>query len=293
MTRPVFTGAAVAIVTPFTDNGVNFGELERLIEFQIKEGIDAIVICGTTGEASTMPDPEHKEVIRFAVEKVKSRVPVIAGTGSNDTRHAIELSRFAQEAGADAILTVTPYYNKATQNGLYMHFKAIAESIDIPVILYNVPSRTVLNIDPSTLQKLSEVRNIAGVKECNLSQTGKVAALCGPDFTIYSGEDGQVLPMLAYGGKGVISVAANIVPADMHYLVESFLNGDIEKSRNIQLKLLPLIDALFSEVNPIPVKAAMKLMGFNAGKCRLPLTEIEPKNLENLKNEMRKYGLLG
>ena len=250
------------------------------------------MICGTTGEASTMPDPEHKEVIRFAVEKVKSRVPVIAGTGSNDTRHAIELSRFAQEAGADAILTVTPYYNKATQNGLYMHFKAIAESIDIPVILYNVPSRTVLNIDPSTLQKLSEVRNIAGVKECNLSQTGKVAALCGPDFTIYSGEDGQVLPMLAYGGKGVISVAANIVPADMHYLVESFLNGDIEKSRNIQLKLLPLIDALFGS-KPDTCKSSHEAYGFNAGKCRLPLTEIEPKNLENLKNEMKKYGLWG
>lgn len=292
MTGPVFTGAAVAIVTPFTDDGVNFDELEKLIEFQIKEGIDAIVICGTTGEASTMPDPEHKEVIRFAVEKVKSRVPVIAGTGSNDTLHAIELSKYAEDVGADAILSVTPYYNKATQKGLYEHFKAIAESINIPVILYNVPSRTALNINPETLQKLSEIRNIVGVKECNLSQVGKVAALCGPDFSIYSGEDGQILPMLAFGAKGVISVAANIVPADVHALVESFLNGDIEKSRNIQLKLLPLVDALFVEVNPIPIKAALKLMGFNVGKCRLPLTEIEPENLEYLKNEMEKYGLL-
>lgn len=292
MTEPVFTGAAVAIVTPFTDEGTNYEELERLIEFQISEGIDAIVICGTTGEASTMPDDEHKEAIRFTVEKVKGRLPIIAGTGSNDTRHAIELSRFAEKAGADAILTVTPYYNKTTQKGLYEHFKAIAESINIPVILYNVPSRTALNIEPATMKKLSEISNIVGVKECNLAQVGKIMNLCGPGFAIYSGEDALVLPMLAYGGRGVISVAANLVPADMHRLVKSFLDGDIEKSRQIQLRLLPLIEALFSEVNPMPVKTAMRLMGFNVGRCRPPLTEMEPGNLELLEKEMKNYGLL-
>jgi 4-hydroxy-tetrahydrodipicolinate synthase len=240
-----------------------------------------------------MPDDEHKEAIRFAVDKVKSRVPVIAGTGSNDTRHAKELSRFAEKAGADAILTVTPYYNKTTQKGLYEHFKAIAESINIPVILYNVPSRTALNIEPATMKKLSEVSNVVGVKECNFAQVGKIVNLCGPDFAIYSGEDALVLPMLAYGGKGVISVAANLVPADMRSLVRSFLDGDIEKSREMQLRLLPLIEALFLEVNPIPVKTAMRLMGFNVGRCRPPLTEMEAGNLELLEKEMKKYGLLG
>ncbi|NSW91792.1 MAG: 4-hydroxy-tetrahydrodipicolinate synthase [Firmicutes bacterium] len=292
MRKPLFTGAGVAIVTPFTDDGVNFEKLEELIEFQIGQGIDSIISCGTTGEASTMPDEEHKAVIKFTVQKVRERVPVIAGTGSNDTRHAIELSKYAEEVGADGILSVTPYYNKTTQKGLYEHFKAIAESIKIPVILYNVPSRTNLNINPDTMKKLSEIENIVGVKECNLSQVGDIINLCGDDFTVYSGEDGQVVPLLALGGKGVISVMANIIPKDTHDMVCKFLEGDIEGSRKIQLKTLDLIKALFIEVNPIPIKAAMNLMGMNVGKCRMPLVDMSEKNLEILKTEMVKYGLL-
>jgi len=292
MRKPLFVGAGVAIVTPFTDDGVNYEKLEELIEFQIKEGIDSIIICGTTGEASTMPDEEHKAVIKFAVEKVKGRVPVIAGAGSNDTRHAIELSQYAESVGADGILSVTPYYNKTTQRGLYEHFKAIAESIKIPVIIYNVPSRTNLNINPETLKNLSEIENIVGIKECNFSQVGEVINLCGEDFAVYSGEDANTLPVLAFGGKGVISVMANIIPKDTHDMVMKFLNGDIEGSRKIQLKTLSLIKALFIEVNPIPVKTAMNLLGMNVGKCRLPLVEMSEKNVEILKAELIKYGLL-
>jgi len=290
--KPIFTGSGVAIITPFTSDGVNFDKLEELIEFQIKEGTDALIICGTTGEASTMPDDEHKSVIKFAVEKVKGRIPVIAGTGSNDTRHAIELSRYAEEVGADAILTVTPYYNKTTQKGLYEHFKAIANSIKIPVILYNVPSRTNLNINPETIKALSEIENIVAVKECNLSQVGDIINLCGDKITVYSGNDEQVLPLLALGGKGVISVMANIIPRDTHDLVAKFLEGDIEGSRKIQLKTLNLIKALFIEVSPIPIKAAMNLMGMNVGKCRMPLVDMSERNLEILKNAMEEYGLL-
>lgn len=292
MRKPLFVGAGVAIVTPFTDDGVNYEKLEELIEFQIKEDIDSIIICGTTGEASTMPDEEHKAVIKFAVEKVKGRVPVIAGAGSNDTRHAIELSQYAESVGADGILSVTPYYNKTTQRGLYEHFKAIAESIKIPVIIYNVPSRTNLNINPETLKNLSEIENIVGIKECNFSQVGEVINLCGEDFAVYSGEDANTLPVLAFGGKGVISVMANIIPKDTHDMVMKFLNGDIEGSRKIQLKTLSLIKALFIEVNPIPVKTAMNLLGMNVGKCRLPLVEMSEKNVEILKAELIKYGLL-
>lgn len=292
MRKPIFTGSGVAIITPFTSDGVNFDKLEELIEFQIKEGTDALIICGTTGEASTMPDDEHKSVIKFAVEKVKGRIPVIAGTGSNDTRHAIELSRYAEEVGADAILTVTPYYNKTTQKGLYEHFKAIANSIKIPVILYNVPSRTNLNINPETIKALSEIENIVAVKECNLSQVGDIINLCGDKITVYSGNDEQVLPLLALGGKGVISVMANIIPRDTHDLVAKFLEGDIEGSRKIQLKTLNLIKALFIEVSPIPIKAAMNLMGMNVGKCRMPLVDMSERNLEILKNAMEEYGLL-
>jgi 4-hydroxy-tetrahydrodipicolinate synthase len=292
MRKLLFEGAGVAIVTPFTDNSVDFKKLEELIDFQISQGIDSIISCGTTGEASTMPDDEHLEVIRFTVEKVNGRVPVIAGTGSNDTRHAVKLSKHAEEFGADGILSVTPYYNKTTQKGLYEHFKAIAESITIPVILYNVPSRTNLNINPETIKMLSEIENIAGVKECNLSQVGDIINLCGDDFTIYSGEDGQVVPLMALGGKGVISVMANIIPKDTHDMTKKFLNGDIEGSRKIQLKTLNLIKALFIEVNPIPIKAALNLMGMDVGKCRMPLVDISEKNLEILKREMQNYGLL-
>lgn len=223
---------------------------------------------------------------------MNGRVPVIAGTGSNDTRHAVELSKRAEEVGADAILSVTPYYNKTTQKGLYEHFSAIARNISIPVILYNVPSRTNLNINPDTMKQLAEIENIAGVKECNLSQVGDIVNLCGDNFTVYSGEDSQVVPLLALGGKGVISVMANIIPRDTHDMICKFLEGDVDGSRRIQLKTLNLIKALFIEVNPIPVKAAMNLMGMNVGKCRMPLVDMSEKNLELLRRELINYGLL-
>jgi len=290
--HPIFKGSCVALVTPFTDDGVDFKKLEELIEWQIEQGTDAILICGTTGEASTMPDPEHKAVIRFAVEKIKGRVHVMAGTGSNDTKHAIELSKFAQSAGADSILSVTPYYNKTTQEGLYQHFKAIAEAVSIPVVLYNVPSRTNLNINPETLKRLSEIENINGVKECNLAQVAKTRMLCGDNLIIYSGEDGNVVPLMALGGYGVISVMANIIPADTHRMAAAFLEGDLETSRQIQIKTVNLVDALFCEVNPIPVKAAMNLMGMNVGKCRMPLVDISPKGLETVRSALKEYGLI-
>ncbi len=292
MTKPIFTGSGVAIVTPFTDNGIDFNKLEELLEFQIKNGTDAIIICGTTGEASTMPDSEHKSAIKFAVERVNKRLPVIAGTGSNDTRHAVELSKYAEEAGADAILSVTPYYNKTTQKGLYEHFKLIAKSIDIPVVLYNVPSRTNLNINPCTLKELCEMDNIVAVKECNLSQVGDIMNLCGDRITVYSGEDAAIVPFLSLGAKGVISVMANIIPKDTHDMVVKFLNGDAEASRKLQLKTLNLIKALFIEVSPIPIKAAMNLMGLNVGKCRMPLVDIDEVNLNILKNELKSYSLI-
>lgn len=292
MKGPIFTGSGVAIVTPFTNEGTDYNKLSELIEFQIKEGTDAIIICGTTGEASTMYDEEHKAAIKFTVEKVNGRVPVIAGTGSNYTIHAIELSQYAEEVGADAILTVTPYYNKTTQKGLYEHFKLIANSIKIPVILYNVPSRTNLNIAPETVKALSQIDNIVAIKECNLSQVGDIVNLCGDDFTVYSGEDASIVPFLSMGAKGVISVMANIIPKDTHDIVTKYLAGDVDGSRRLQLKTLDLIKALFSEVSPIPIKAAMNLLGMNVGSCRLPLVDMTDKNLEVLKNELKKYGIL-
>ncbi|NLM72491.1 MAG: 4-hydroxy-tetrahydrodipicolinate synthase [Clostridiaceae bacterium] len=292
MKKTLFTGSCVALVTPFTSTGVDFDKLEELIEWHIKEGTDAILICGTTGEASTMPDEEHKATVKFAVEKVNKRVHVMAGAGSNDTRHAIELSKFCEDVGADSILSVTPYYNKTTQEGLYQHFKTIAESVNIPIVLYNVPSRTNLNINPSTLKRLSEIENIVALKECNLMQAAEVIHLCGDNLHLYSGEDGNVVPLLSLGGKGVISVAANIIPKDMHTMVSAFLSGDIETSRRIQIKSVMLEKALFCETNPIPVKAAMNLMGFNVGSCRLPLVEMSAKGLEQLKAAMKDYGLI-
>lgn len=292
MKKPIFTGSGVAIVTPFTNEGTDYNKLSELIEFQIKEGTDAIIICGTTGEASTMYDEEHKAAIKFTVEKVNGRIPVIAGTGSNYTVHAIELSQYAEEVGADAILTVTPYYNKTTQKGLFEHFKLIANSIKIPVILYNVPSRTNLNIAPETIKALSQIDNIVAVKECNFSQVGDIVNLCGDDITIYSGEDGAIVPFLSMGAKGVISVMANIIPKDTHDIVAKYLAGDVEGSRKMQLKTLDLIKALFVEVSPIPIKAAMNLLGMNVGSCRLPLVDMSDKNMEYLRNELIKYGLL-
>ncbi|MBP7176068.1 MAG: 4-hydroxy-tetrahydrodipicolinate synthase [Thermoclostridium sp.] len=292
MKQPLFRGSCVALVTPFTQDGIDYQKLEELIEWQIHEGTDSILICGTTGEASTMPDAEHKEVIRFAVEKIAGRVHVMAGAGSNDTRHAIELSQYAQSVGVDSILSVTPYYNKTTQEGLYRHFKAIADSIKIPVVLYNVPSRTNLNINPETLKRLSEIQNIAAVKECNLAQVAKIRLLCGDDLVIYSGEDGSIVPLMSLGGMGVISVMANIIPADTHKMVAAFLQGDLETSRSLQIKSVNLVDALFCEVNPIPVKAAMNLMGMNVGECRMPLVEISAKGLETMKKALVEYGLI-
>jgi 4-hydroxy-tetrahydrodipicolinate synthase len=292
MKKCVFTGSGVAIITPFTSDGIDFDKLGELIEFQIKEKTDAIVICGTTGEASTMPDEEHISAIAYAVKKVNGRIPVIAGTGSNDTRHAIHLSKRAQEVGADAILSVTPYYNKTTQLGLYEHFKVVAESIAIPVILYNVPSRTNLNINPDTIQKLSAIENIVAIKECNLNQVGEIINLCGEDFTVYSGEDGLVVPLMALGGKGVISVMANIIPKDTHDIAAKLLAGDLEGSRKLQLGTVELIKALFIEVSPIPVKEAMNQMGLNVGKCRMPLVDMGANNKDILVKALRNYGLI-
>lgn len=282
MKKEVFTGSAVALVTPFTDSGIDFDKFGKLCDFHIDSGTDAILVCGTTGEASTMPDKEHLSAIEFVVKHVNGRVPVIAGTGSNDTNHAIELSQEAEAIGADALLLVTPYYNKASQKGLILHFSEIANSVKIPIILYNVPSRTGVNLNPTTACELAKIENIVAVKECNLSQVPELINLCGDSLAVYSGEDGQVLPILAFGGKGVISVMANIIPEATHRLVHSHLNGNANESRDLQLKYIPLIKAIFSDVNPIPIKAAMNYLGFNVGKCRMPLCDMEPEDLKKL-----------
>ena len=292
MKSPLFIGSAVAIITPFNDNGVDYDTLGDLIEFQIKNSTDAIVICGTTGEASTMPDEEHIAVVKFTVDKVNKRVPVIAGSGSNDTRHAIKLAQELEKAGADALLAVTPYYNKATQKGLYQHFVMTAERVKIPIILYNVPGRTNLNINPETMQELAKINNIIGVKECNFEQIGEIINLCGPDFAIYSGEDSMVLPYLSMGAKGVISVMANVIPQDTHDMVMKFLAGDVNIAMATQLKVLNLVKMLFCEVNPIPVKAAVGLMGYKVGDCRMPLTNLEGEKLTKLEAEMKNYGII-
>lgn len=292
MRSPLFIGSAVAIITPFKENGVDYGTLGDLIEFQIKNSTDAIVVCGTTGEASTMPDEEHIAVVKFTVDKVNKRVPVIAGSGSNDTRHAINLAQELEKVGADALLAVTPYYNKATQKGLYQHFKMTAESVNIPIILYNVPGRTNLNINPETMKELAKIENIVGVKECNFEQIGDIINLCGADFAIYSGEDSMVLPYLSMGAKGVISVMANVIPKDTHDMVMQFLAGDINKAMATQLRVLNLVKMLFCEVNPIPVKAAVGLMGYKVGDCRMPLTNLEGEKLIKLESEMKDYGII-
>lgn len=292
----IFTGAGVAVVTPFQKNGeVNYEKFEQLLEFQISNGTDAIIVCGTTGEASTLTHEEHLEVIRFCVEKVAGRVPVIAGTGSNCTETAVFLSKEAEKYGADGILVVTPYYNKATQNGLYEHFKIIAESVKIPMILYNVPSRTGCNIAPETIVRLcKDVKNIVGVKEASgsISQVAKLMSIAEGCVDLYSGNDEQIVPLLSLGGKGVISVLSNVAPRQTHEICENFFTGDIEGSCNAQLKAIELIDALFCEVNPIPVKAALNLMGKEAGPLRRPLSEMEPENVKRLEKAMKNYGIL-
>ncbi len=291
----IFTGAGVALVTPMhADGSVNFEKMKELIEFQIANDTDALIICGTTGEASTMSDEVQIECIRFAVEVAAGRVPVIAGAGSNDTAHCIELAQGCEKAGASGVLLVTPYYNKATQKGLILHYTAIANSISIPIILYNVPGRTGCNLAPKTVAELSKVPNIVAVKEAsgNLSQVAEIAALVGEDFDIYSGNDDQILPVLSLGGAGVISVLSNVAPKQTHDMVMHYLNGDTKAATKLQLEAIELVSALFCEVNPIPVKAALNLMGYGVGSCKAPLCDMEEKNLEVLKNAMKNYGLI-
>ena len=291
----IFKGAVVAIVTPMKADGeVNYDVLGEMLEAQIQGGTDAIIICGTTGESATLTEEEHSAVIRYAIKKVNKRIPVIAGTGSNCTATAIKLSKEAEKDGADGLLLVTPYYNKATQNGLIAHYTAVANAVNIPIILYNVPSRTGCNLLPETIAKLvKNVKNIVGVKEAsgNISQIAKVKLLCGDDVDLYSGNDDQVVPILSLGGIGVISVLSNVAPKETHDMVMDYLNGDLEKAREMQLKALPLIDALFSEVNPIPVKKAMSFMGWEAGPLRAPLSEMEDAHAEVLRQAMKDFGI--
>lgn len=294
MKNTVFKGVATAIVTPIDENGVDYARFAKLIDWQIAEGINAIVVCGTTGESSTLTDAEHKEAIAFAVKHVNGRVPVIAGTGSNDTAYAVELTEFACKAGADAVLVVTPYYNKATQNGLVKLFTTVADASTKPVILYNVPSRTGVNILPETCAILAEHPRICAIKEAsgNISQIAKTAALVKGKMDVYSGNDDQILPVLSLGGIGVISVLSNIMPKKTVEMCDSFFAGDIKKSTDIQLELLPLINALFCEVNPIPVKAAVSAMGMCENYVRLPLTVMEKQNEEKLLKLMSEQGLI-
>ncbi len=292
----IFKGAGVAIATPFKANGeVNYEEFEKLIEFQIENGTDAIIVCGTTGEAATMSEKEHMDVVKFCIDKVNKRVPVIAGTGSNCTATAIELSKLAEEYGADGILSVTPYYNKATQGGLVAHFSAIADAVNIPIILYNVPSRTGCNIQPETVVKLCrEKKNIVGIKDAtgNIAQTSRMMQLADGCVDLYSGNDDEIVPIMAVGGLGVISVLSNVAPKQTHEICQKCLDGDYAAARQLQFKALPLIKALFSEVNPIPVKSALDMIGFQAGPLRLPLTKMEAANEEKLREEMKNYGLI-
>ena len=293
MSKPVFEGAGVAIVTPFFENGgINFDELKRMIEFQIDQKIDAIIICGSTGEAATMNHEEHIAAIKCAVDTVADRVPVIAGTGSNDTAYCVELTKQAEALGADAALLVTPYYNKCTQEGLYRHYKMVADAVpNLPLILYNVPSRTNVNISPELLLRLSECENIIGVKECNFGQVPEIYSLCGDRYALYSGEDGLAVPMISLGAKGVISVIANVMPKETSEMIHDYMNGNTEKAKDQQIAFIPLVKAMFCEVNPIPVKEAMNILGWNAGPCRLPLCEMSKANHDKVVDVLAKYDL--
>lgn len=290
--EPIFTGSAVAIITPFTETGVDYEKLEKLIEFHIRNNTDCIVVCGTTGESSTMPDEEHKAVIKFTAEKVNKRIPVIAGTGSNDTKHAVELSTYAESVGVDGLLIVTPYYNKTTQKGLYLHTKAIAESVNIPIVLYNIPGRTGgLSFSLDTLKRLAAIPNINAIKEAtgNLAFVAKIAA--ETDLNIYSGNDDIIVPVMSLGGKGVISVLANILPKETHDICAEFENGNVEKSREIFLKYLDLINKLFIEVNPIPIKTAMNILGYHVGPLRMPLCDMTDDDLAVLEAALGDAGV--
>lgn len=297
MKNTIFTGAGVAIVTPMNaDGSINFDKLGELIEWQIAEGTDAIIICGTTGESSTMGDDEHVEAIRYAIEKVDHRVPVIAGTGSNHTEYAVGLSKKAEELGADAVLLVTPYYNKTSQKGLIVHYTTIANAINIPIILYNVPSRTGVNITPETLKELAKVKNIVAVKEAsgNISQIARVAALCGDELDIYSGNDDQIVPIMALGGKGVISVLSNVMPKETHEIAQLCLENRFPEAQAKMNRVLDLSNSngLFCDVNPIPVKEALNLMGWDVGECRLPLVRMDEAKIEKLRAKMAELGLV-
>ena len=291
----IFTGAGVAIITPFHEDGsINYDQLKKLVDYHCENGTDSIVICGTTGESATITEEEHLECIKRTIDFTAGRIPVIAGTGSNCTATAVELSREAAKAGADGLLVVTPYYNKATQKGLIEHYKAIAREADAPIIMYSVASRTGCNIEPATVAALvKEVDNIVGVKEAsgNISQVAKIMQLTQGDIDLYSGNDDQIVPILALGGKGVISVLSNVAPRETHEICAKFFAGDIAGSRELQLKAIPLINALFSEVNPIPVKKAVSLMGMEAGGLRMPLTEMEEANAQKLAQAMRAFGI--
>ena len=296
MKNTIFTGSGVAIVTPMNDDfSINYAELGRLIEWHIENATDSIIICGTTGESTTMTDEEHVECIRYTVECVKGRIPVVAGAGSNDTPYAVWLSQEAKQSGADALLHVTPYYNKTSQRGLIRHFTNIADATDLPVILYNVPSRTGLNILPETYLELCKHPNIVATKEANsnIADAVKTASLCGDELDIYVGNDNEIVPFLSIGGKGVISVLANIAPKETHDICSLFFEGKAKESAALQLKLNSLISALFCDVNPIPVKYAMNLMGFKAGLCRMPLIEPAPAQAAFIEAEMKKHGLIG
>lgn len=295
MKKTIFTGAGVAIVTPMNpDESINFDRLGQIIDNQIENGTDAIVICGTTGESATMTDQEHVDCIEYAVKRVNGRVPVIAGAGSNHTSYAVWMSKEAKRVGADALLHVTPYYNKTSQTGLIRHFNAVADATDLPIILYNVPSRTGVNITPATYRELAKHPNIVAAKEAsgNISQIAQIAQACGDELDLYSGNDDQIVPLLSLGAKGVISVLSNIMPRETHDICHLFFEGKIAESRALQLKLLPLINALFSDVNPIPVKEAMNMMGWECGECRLPLVSMQPQAKEHLRVLMQEQGLV-
>lgn len=295
MKNTIFTGAGVAIVTPMNaDGSVNYDGLGAIIDEQVENGTDAIIICGTTGESSTLTDEEHIECIRYCVKRVNKRIPVIAGTGSNDTAYAIQLSKEAEAAGADALLVVTPYYNKTSQRGLVAHFTAIADAVNIPMILYNVPSRTGVNIAVETYKTLSKHKNIVAAKEAsgNLSAVAKIIAACGDDLDVYSGNDDQIVPIMALGGKGVISVLSNVLPKETHEMAQLCLDNNVAEAAKLQINYLELINALFCDVNPIPVKEAMNLMGKNVGSCRLPLYGMEQEKIDKLASALKNAGLI-
>lgn len=295
MKNRIFTGAGVAIVTPMNKDGsVNFEKLGEIIDFQIENHTDAIIICGTTGESATLSDVEHRDVIKYAVEHTAKRIPVIAGTGSNDTAYCIELSKEAEALGADGLLLVTPYYNKTSQRGLVRHYQLVAESVSLPIIVYSVASRTGVNITPETCVELAKIPNIVAIKEAsgNISQVARIKRLCGDELDIYSGNDDQIVPILSLGGAGVISVLSNVMPKETHDICQLFLDGKVEESRQLQLKLLDLCNALFMDVNPIPVKEAMNQMGMNVGECRLPLYRMTDANIEKMRAVLTKTGLI-